>query len=113
MPVTQCVDCYILSSSDNLSPNNAVVKRRAGRGGRVVKWEAQRAQLQPFSVHFKNIIKLAGPWSLSNGAKGVSEFFLTEVNYKKHTKCSFNMISFIGRNNVFMFPTEYIFLEQV
>ena len=42
----------VLSSSDNLTPDNARVTRQGG--------EAQRAQLQPFSVRFKNIIiKLA------------------------------------------------------
>jgi hypothetical protein len=43
----------LLSSSDNLSPARVRAKRHAGKGG---GGEAQRAQLQPFSVRFKNII---------------------------------------------------------
>jgi hypothetical protein len=51
MYVRVCMCMYVLSSSHNLIPVSAGVNRQAGSGG-----EAQRTQLQPFPLRFKNII---------------------------------------------------------
>jgi hypothetical protein len=76
------MDFDVMYLSDNLIPDSTEVKKQAGW------WGAQHTQLQPFSVHFKNIIiKLTGLCCFFNHWRNAKcQEFLKEINHKRTHK---------------------------
>jgi hypothetical protein len=89
--------------SDNLIPVSAGLKRQAVGGG---GGEAQRLQLQTFSVQYCALY-------FKQWKEVECQNFLTEINYKITQKIVTLTGSILLRNNVFIFPANLIFLECV
>ena len=99
----------VLSTSDNLIPFSAGLKRQVGQGGSTA--HAAPTFLSPFQKHYLLTSRTAvsfKQWSEVECQKCLPGGLLIE-----HVKFNLNISDFITTDNVLVLLTEYMFLEQV